>query len=133
MFGESFEQLSDGDKTTCVLGSEHWENFEDVCQLVKEFIVAIWEARKQNLYGEDSCPSQRPCQTLAGDSRPVIGVGGLRDGKLGKFGSARVLGKGKLGKFTSECACTGSDCVCSHGSAHSGGCVVNGSVATAAY
>ena len=41
-------------------------------------VVETWEVRKQNLYGEDTNPSQHQCQTLAGDPWPVIGVGGLR-------------------------------------------------------
>ena len=45
------------DKTAYVLGSELWEeNFEDTLTLVKEFIVDVWELRKQKLYGEDTCP-----------------------------------------------------------------------------
>ena len=41
------------------------ENFEDTLRLVKEFIVNVWEVRKQKLYGEDACPSHHQCQTLA--------------------------------------------------------------------
>ena len=86
MIGDSFEQLSDIDKTAYVLGSELWEeNFEDTLRLVKEFIVDVWEVRKQKLYGEDTCPSHHQCQTLAGDTRPVTGGGGLRVSKMGKL------------------------------------------------
>ena len=49
--GDSFEQLNDIDKTAYVLGSELWEeNFEDTLRLVKEFIVDVWEVRKQKLW-----------------------------------------------------------------------------------
>ena len=49
LIGDSFEQLSDIDKTVYVLGSELWEeNFEEMLGLVKEFIIDVWEARKQN-------------------------------------------------------------------------------------
>ena len=44
LIGNSFEQLSDIDKTVYVLGSELWEeNFEDMLRLVnsKEFIVDV--------------------------------------------------------------------------------------------
>ena len=79
MIGDSFEQLSDIDKTAYVLGSELWEeNFEDTLRLVKEFIVDGWEVRKQKLYGENTCPSHRQCQNLTGDAGPVTGDGGLR-------------------------------------------------------
>ena len=26
--------------------------------LVKEYVVGVWDAHKQKLYGDDSCPSQ---------------------------------------------------------------------------
>ena len=46
------------DRTVYVLGSELWEeNFEDTLRLVKEFIVDVWEERKQKLYSEDTCSS----------------------------------------------------------------------------
>ena len=118
LIGDSFEQLSDIDKTAYVLGSELWEeNFEDTLRLVKEFIVDVWEVWKQKLYGEDACPSHHQCQTLAGDAGPVTGGGGLRVSKLGK-----LQDKGKLGKFHVQ-VCSGnvhtSDC----GSAHCNGCI----------
>ena len=48
LIGDSFEQLSDIDKTAYVLGSELWEeNFEDTFRLVKEFIVDVWEIAKE--------------------------------------------------------------------------------------
>ena len=95
LIGDSFEQLSDIDKTAYVLGSELWEeNFEDTFRLVKEFLVDVWEVRKQKLYGEDAC---HQCQTLAGDAGPVTGGGGLRVSKLGKLQDRGKLGK--LGKF----------------------------------
>ena len=54
-----FETLSAVEKTY-VLGSEYWEDdFDALLHLVKEFIVAIWEVRKQKLYGDDSHPGQR--------------------------------------------------------------------------
>ena len=42
LIGDSFEQLSDIDKTAYVLGSEFWEeNFEDMLRLLKEFIIGV--------------------------------------------------------------------------------------------
>ena len=58
---------------------------------MKEFIVNVWEVRKQKLYGEDTSPNHHQCQTLAGDAGPVTGSGGLRDSKMGK-----LQDKGKL-------------------------------------
>ena len=54
-----FETLSAVEKTSYVLGSENWEDdFDALLHLVKEFIVAVWEVRKQKLYGDDSYPGQ---------------------------------------------------------------------------
>ena len=93
MISDSFEQLSDIDKTPHVLGSELWEeNFEHMLILVK---VDVWEVRKQKPYGKDTYPSHHQCQTLAGDAGPVTGGGGLRE--LSKMG--KLQDKGKLGKF----------------------------------
>ena len=44
-----------------MLGSENWEDdFDALLHLVKEFIVAVWEVRKQKLYGDDFSASPRP-------------------------------------------------------------------------
>ena len=46
-----FDLLSNVEKTSYVLGSEHWEkNFKSLLFLVKEYIVDVWEVRKQILY-----------------------------------------------------------------------------------
>ena len=108
MIGDSFEQLSDIDKTAYVLGSEFWEeNFEDTLRLVKEFIVDVWEVRKQKLYGEDTYPIHHQCQTLTGDAGPVTGGGGLRVSRMGKLQDKGKLGK--LGKFHVQ-VCSGNVC-----------------------
>ena len=86
LIGDSSRQLSVIDKTAYVLGSQLLEeNFEDTLRLVKEFIVDVWEVRKQKLYGEETCPSHHQCQTLAGDRGPITGGGGLRVSKMGKL------------------------------------------------
>ena len=42
-----FDLLSNVEKTSYVLGSEHWEkNFKSLLFLVKEYIVDVWEVRK---------------------------------------------------------------------------------------
>ena len=80
----NFDKLNSIEKTTYmyVLGSELWEYmFDDLLSLVKEYmyVVGVWGARKQKLYGDDSCPSQ--LQSLAEDLQ-LDGVEGQRDGKL---------------------------------------------------
>ena len=61
-----FYKLNSIEKTAYVLGSELWEyDFDDLLSSVKEFVVGVWEVRKQKLYSDDSCPSQ--LQSLAED------------------------------------------------------------------
>ena len=122
-----FETLSAVEKTSYVLGSENWEDdFDALLHLVKEFIVAVWEVRKQKLYSDDSHPGQLQRQSSAGDRGPVAGVGG-RVGRSGKSGISHGKGEGHVVYASVNCVCN----VC--GSAHSCGCVVNGSYARAAF
>ena len=45
-----FDKLNSIEKTAYVLGSELWEyDFDGVLSLVKEFVVGVWDARKQKL------------------------------------------------------------------------------------
>ena len=91
---------------------------------MKEFIVAVWEVRKQKLHGDDSYPGQLQRQSSAGDRGPVAGVGGRVD-KSGKSGISHGKGEGHVVHAGVNCV------VC--GSAYSCGCVVNGSFARAAF
>ena len=78
-----FDKLSSIENTVYVLGSELWEyDFDDLLSLVKEYVVGVWDARKQKLYGDDSCPTQ--LQSLAEDLR-LAGVEGQMVGKLVMF------------------------------------------------
>ena len=44
-----FYKLNSMEKTAYVLGSELWEyDFDDLLSLVKEYVVGVWEVRKQN-------------------------------------------------------------------------------------
>ena len=52
-----------------------FKNFDTLLHLVKEFIVAVWDVRKQKLYGDDSHPGQLQRQSSAGYRGPVAGVG----------------------------------------------------------
>ena len=42
--------------------------------LTFEYIVDIWEVRKQILYGDDACPSHLRSQSSVGDLGGVTGV-----------------------------------------------------------
>ena len=135
MLGDSYADfvlLSNVEKTSYVLGSEHWEkNFESLLFLVKEYIVDVWEARKQILYGDDACPGHLQSQSSVGDLGGVTGVDGQRSGKLDKRGKSVNVNVNNIhfGANSCVCACVCS-CVC--GSAHGSGCVVDGGSATAA-
>ena len=84
---------------------------------MKEYVVGVWDARKQKLYGDDLCPSQ--LQSLAEDLQPA-GVERQMDGKLRSSGERGTDGKDL------------PVCICMCGSVHNCGCVVNGSGAMAA-
>ena len=58
------------------VGSEYWENFKSL-----EYIVDVWEVRKQILYGDDTCPSHLQSQSSVGNLGGVTGVDGHRRGK----------------------------------------------------
>ena len=53
-----FESLDNVKKLSYVLGSELWESKFELISLVKEYIVDVWEIRKQKLYDNDSGPGQ---------------------------------------------------------------------------
>ena len=76
--------------------------------MVKEFVVGVWEVRKQKLYSDDSCP-----QSLAEDMQ-LAGVEGQMEGKLCSSGEGRTDGKDL------------PVCICMCGSAHDCRCVVDG-------
>ena len=51
---EHFESLDSFEKASFVLGSELWEDdFSSMLDLVKDYIVDVWELRKARLYGEN--------------------------------------------------------------------------------
>ena len=59
-----------------MLGSEHWEkNFKSLLFIVKEYIVDVWEVRKQILYGDDACPSHLQSQSWLGIWSVTMGRG----------------------------------------------------------
>ena len=75
----NFDELNSIEKIAYVLGSELWEyDFDHLLSLVKEYVVGVWEARKQKLYiyGDDSCP-----KSMAEDLQ-LAGVEEQTDGKL---------------------------------------------------
>ena len=69
-----FDLLSNVEKTSYVIGSEHWEkNFKSLLFLVKEYIVDVWEVN-----GDDACPSHLQSQSSVGDlgvSLVLMGIG----------------------------------------------------------
>ena len=111
-----FESLDNEEKTAYVLGNELWEsNFFCQLSLVKEFLLNIWELRKNELYGDDSCPAQPG--SSAGDLR-------FKGGQTGKFPGKPLdcdVVCGQCGLVGDVCVCSGLCC-----SAHDRGCVADG-------
>ena len=138
-----FDILNSVEKTSYVLGSELWEdNFDPLISLVKEFILELWEVRKVRLYGNDSFSQSQSSAEGLGSYRIVgrRGDGNLIQKDIGKF--CQLSGKvteGKLGKFHNvvNADIINADGVCADreltGSTHGCRCVVDGSVAMAAY
>ena len=54
------------------MGSELWEDgFSSMLDLVKDYIVHIWELRKARLYDENLSVPQSQCQNSSGEQRDV--------------------------------------------------------------
>ena len=108
---EHFQSLDSFEKSSYVLGSEVWEEYSSgLLGLIKDFVLSVWEERKVRLYGEHTNVHQSHSQNDSGDLSGVAG------------------GDGELGCL---CGKAGTSHLCD-GSAHSSGCVVNGSNAMAA-
>ena len=95
--------LDSFEKSSYVLGSDAWEEYSG--GLFKDFVLSVWEERTVRLYGEHTNVHQSHSQNDSGDMRGVAG------------------GDGELGCL---CGKAGTGHLCD-GSAHSSGCVVNGS------
>ena len=78
---EDFESLDKVEKSSYVLGSELWESkFDGLLNLVKEYIIDVWEIRKHKVYDSDSGPGQQ----LHSRSSPGERNGNNRNA-MGKF------------------------------------------------
>ena len=100
-----------------MLGSEFWEEeFQALLQLVKSFILEVWELRKQELYG--SQPGAVWPQFSAGNLESTSSPTGKSQGKFG-------------GKFSDVNIYTCDVCVQLCDSVHVSGCVAHGLRATA--
>ena len=74
-----FESLDSFEKASLVLGSELWEDdFSSMLDLVKDYIVDVWELRKARLYDENLSVQQSQCQNASGELGDVGGGGRLR-------------------------------------------------------
>ena len=58
------------------------QNFNSLLSLVKEFIVNMCDVRKQQLYGDDSCPNQLQSQSSPGVPLGLRGKGMVSSGKV---------------------------------------------------
>ena len=126
---EDFESLENVEKSSDVLGSELWESkFDGLLALVKQYIVDVWEIRKNLLYDIDSGSGlQLHTQSSSGERSGKFSQNGKfgqngnlsQNGKFGQNGMSGQKGKVHLGPNVSS-------------SAHDCGCVVHGSGAMAA-
>ena len=120
---DEFESFGSLEKSSLVLGGELWEeNCMSLLDLVKEYIVDVWEIRKARLYGENLNdtqyePSHSSIENLQGQA-----------GHKGKFDHQVSF---SITKPTCSIGVCDSIAVCC-GSAHSDGCVVDGENAKAA-
>ena len=118
-----------------MLGSELWEEvfFSSLLQLTKNFVVEVWEHRKQKLYGSLSGGLQsRP---LAGNLGPTT-AGEFQGGSWGLVGdgSQDILGGEFQGVLHGgDCTDVGDMCVDMCSPVYCGGCVADGRRAMAAY
>ena len=76
---EHFESLDSFEKASFVLGSELWEDhFSSMLDLVKDYIVDVWELRKARLYDKNLSVPQSLCQNASEEPGDVGGGGRLR-------------------------------------------------------
>ena len=88
--------------------------FESLLDLVKEYVLDVWEERKSRLYGKNACAQQPSPQSPTGDLGDIAGVK-VRNG-------AREVSLAQI------------SCIMMYSSsAHSSGCMVDGLSAMAAY
>ena len=122
---DDFESLENVEKSSYVRGSELWESkFNGLLALVKEYIVDVWEIRKNKLYDSDSGSGlQLHTQSSSGERRGKFNKNG-KFGQNGNFSQNGVYMSGQKGN-----AHLGPNV---SSSAHYRRCVVNGSGAMAA-
>ena len=91
---EDFESLENVEKSSYVLGSELWESkFDGLLALVKEYIVDVWEIRKNKLYDSDSGSGlQLHTQSSSGERNGKFSQNG-KLGQNGKFGQNGMSGQ----------------------------------------
>ena len=87
LLGDRFEHFESPDrfeKASFVLGSELWEDdLSSMLDLVKDYIVDVWELRKARLHDEKLSIPQSQCQNSSGELRDV-GDGGRLKRQHGK-------------------------------------------------
>ena len=85
---QDFQSLDSQGKSSFVLGSELWEEtFSSLPELVKGYVLRIWELRKAKLYDNPNvqqCPSQSASGVLPG---VTMGLGKC-EGLCGKAGTS---------------------------------------------
>ena len=71
------QSLGSFEKASFVLGSELWDNkCGSMLDLVKSYILDVWELRKVRLYGDNRSVQQSQSQIVPGELQGVAGGGG---------------------------------------------------------
>ena len=125
---EHFQSLGCFEKECCMLGSESWENKSgSMIDLVKSYVLDVWELRKVRLYGDNPSVQQSQYRIAPGKLQGVAGGGGelCLEGETDTGISVCSSSVCSFTVCSSVYLCTVSSL--SSGSDHSSRCVVNGS------
>ena len=86
--GDEFHKFESLKKSSFALGSELWEeNYMPLMELVKEYIVDVWEIRKARLYGNNPNANHTQSSSTSHDNTNPIGCVGKLRCQVGKTGT----------------------------------------------
>ena len=130
---EHFQSLGSFEKASFVLGSELWEHKFHSTLDRQSYILDVWELRKIRLYGNNPSIEQSQSEIAPGELQGVAGGGGGGGGwSCGETNTGISVCSSNVGSTLLIMYFLCIVCLLSSGSAHSSGCVVNGSSAMSA-
>ena len=117
MLGDEFEDFQSLSSFKKVLGSDLWKNkFGSILDLVKSYILDVWELRKVRLDGDNPSVQQSQSQIAPGELQGVAGggielcLGGETDTGISVYSS----------NVCSTTVCSSGVCLCTVRSLYSG-------------